>query len=305
MTTPTFERPLLPVATVDDAAATCETIRPYVHGRTSEIVFVHVIERGNNYPAKAPLEAMEDRATEIFDRVYDAFADDPNIVRTELRYASDVIEEIFTVADDVGASTVGFTPRPGNRLSKLLSRNRSRKLVARSHRPVTVFPSPERNRLLLAETTADPLLEADGRDEILVPFDCSSEAETALEYACMTHPGSAITTLHVVRKQGSGVYESMTGSPSSDYEEIEREERRAVDRLFERAKSIGAEHETSIETVTVIGSVANGVITYAEQQDVELIVLGRPGESSLSSRLLGSTTKTIIDGAPVAVTVVT
>ncbi|MFP8952712.1 universal stress protein [Natrialbaceae archaeon A-arb3/5] len=129
---------IVPVANEQDARVTCEALESTIDRPIEEITVVHVIEKTEGYMDKAPLEARQEQAERIFTIVEDRFADGPTI-RRELRYGPDVVDEILAAADDVGATAIGFTPRPSGRLHRLLSGNNSYRLITESEQPVVVF----------------------------------------------------------------------------------------------------------------------------------------------------------------------
>ena len=133
----------VPIATEDDARATCDSLESVVD-RIETLTVVHVIEKTDGYPDKAPLEARRAQADLIFSIVEERFADGPAI-RRELRYGTDVVDEIVAAAADVDATAVGFRPRPGGRLRRLLSGSASYRLITECERPVVVFSRLDSN----------------------------------------------------------------------------------------------------------------------------------------------------------------
>jgi nucleotide-binding universal stress UspA family protein len=131
-----FDRVVLPVASVEDAVATCRAARPYL---TGSVVAVHVIEKAGGAPDKASVEQREEVAEEIFEAVHDAL-DDGRTVETDLRYGTDVSETIFAAAKDHDASAIVITPRGGSRWVRLLTGDVSLDLVTETDRPVVVLP---------------------------------------------------------------------------------------------------------------------------------------------------------------------
>ena len=131
-----FDRVVIPVASVEDAVATCRAARPYL---TGSVVAVHVIEKAGGAPDKASPEQREEVAEEIFDAVHDAL-DDDRTVETDLRYGTDVSETIFAAAADHDASAIVITPRGGSRWVRLLTGDVALDLVTETDRPVVVLP---------------------------------------------------------------------------------------------------------------------------------------------------------------------
>lgn len=131
-----FDSVVLPVASVEDAEATCRAASPYL---TGTVIAVHVIEKAGGAPDKASVEQREERAEEIFDVVHDAL-DDGGTVETDLRYGTSVSDTIFAAAEDHDASAIVITPRGGSRWVRLLTGDVALHLVTETDRPVVVLP---------------------------------------------------------------------------------------------------------------------------------------------------------------------
>lgn len=135
-----FDRPLVPVANADDAAATADAVLPHVAAVGGRAVFVHVIEKAGGAPDKASVEQREDLADELFALVREAGEDAGVEVETNLRYGTDVADTIIDAAHDVGATCIAFTPRGGSRWWDLFSGDTRKSLVTESDLPVVTLP---------------------------------------------------------------------------------------------------------------------------------------------------------------------
>ncbi|MEF8784728.1 MAG: universal stress protein [Haloarculaceae archaeon] len=131
-----FERVVLPVASPEDARASCRAARDYL---TGTVVAVHVVEKGGGAPDKAGVEQREEYAEEIFDAL-DECLDEGRTVETEIRYGTDVAETIFDAAADHDASAIVITPRGGSRWIRLLTGDVALDIVTQANRPVVVLP---------------------------------------------------------------------------------------------------------------------------------------------------------------------
>jgi nucleotide-binding universal stress UspA family protein len=134
-----FDRVVVPVASPEDAVATCRAAGPYL---TGTVVAVHVIEKGGGAPDKAGVEQREEYAEEIFDAMGDCL-DDGRTLETEIRYGTDVAETIFEAASDIDASSIVVTPRGGSRWVRLLTGDVALDIVTQTDRPVVVLPDVE------------------------------------------------------------------------------------------------------------------------------------------------------------------
>ena len=141
-------------------------------------------------------------------------------------------------------------------------------------------------------------------ERTLVPVDGSELSLKAIEHACTEHPEAEITVVHVLESPTSGVYESLTGGSSGDFEDSERQRRIEVEELLEEVTALADEQGISIATETLTGNVANAILTYGEETDTDRIVIGRSGRSSIERTLLGSVTESVSDNAKIPVTIV-
>lgn len=137
---------LVPIANENDAKVTCRELEVYLDSKVEIITVVHVIEKAGGYMDKAPLAAREEQAEAIFSIVEEYFDKGPQI-RRELRYGTDVIEEIVAAADEFDVSAIGFTPRSGGRIREFLGGDLAYRLITEGHYPVVVFPAGELNNL--------------------------------------------------------------------------------------------------------------------------------------------------------------
>ncbi|ELY56896.1 UspA domain-containing protein [Natronococcus amylolyticus DSM 10524] len=290
MTQPVFDRILLPIAEENHAVATCDAVRPYLTP-TGDIVVLHVIEKTEGGPDKAPIGARQEQADAIFEIVREELAGTGHDVRTELRYGTDVIDEILAAAEEVDTAAIGFTPRPGSRWIKLLSGDHAHRLTTETELPVLVFPHPEKKTPEISEA-AEPA--DDDSYRVLVPIDGSELSWKALEHACSVYLESDVTVLYVDSVGSPGVYDSMTSNPSFDANADDRRKKRQASRLFERARELATERGVELSTIALTGNVVKAIVTCAENTDTDLIVMASHGRVGLKQKLLGSTTEAVI-----------
>ena len=124
---------LLPVAHEADAEATARALEPYGPTRVTAL---HVVEKGGGTPDKTPVEQSEEVAAESYAAVRSVFPD----ADSHTAYGRDVAAEIFAAADEVGANSIAYRSRGGNRLMQFLSGDVSLRLVTKSTRPVIALP---------------------------------------------------------------------------------------------------------------------------------------------------------------------
>ena len=137
-------RILLPVANEEDATRTCKAITEHLskEANTTDVVAVHVIEKADGAPDKAPLAAREEQAERIF-RIIEQFLHPLGYdVETRMLYGTDVLQSLLDVAADAEVTSVLFVPRPSGRLTRLLTGDLSSQLVLESPVPVITLPQP-------------------------------------------------------------------------------------------------------------------------------------------------------------------
>lgn len=89
--------------------------------------------------------------------------------------------------------------------------------------------------------------------------------------------------------------------PPGTQEKLENRSRK----ILEDAARIFSEKNFEAKTILEIGTVpANNIIEQAENEKVDMIVLGSTGSSGLKKTLLGSTASKVVSSAPCSVTVV-
>lgn len=137
---------------------------------------------------------------------------------------------------------------------------------------------------------------------VLVAFDDSTQAMTALEYALDHHTDARITALTVLNPIDAG-YSTEAAIPTGGGEWYESEKQAAENR-FEEADDLAAEYDAELETEIEVGRPSRTIVRYAEENDVDHIVMGSHGRSGVARVLLGSVAETVVRRSPVPVTVV-
>lgn len=135
-----FNHVLIPVATANDARATCTALEPYLDS-VETVTAVHVIEKAGGAADKAPLEKRQQDGLEILSMV-ESILDSESTVETDVIYGTDVVETIFDAAVDADAEAVVFRARGGSRIVQLLAGDTTRKLVTDPVVPVVSLPIP-------------------------------------------------------------------------------------------------------------------------------------------------------------------
>lgn len=136
---------------------------------------------------------------------------------------------------------------------------------------------------------------------ILVAFDESPQASAALRHALSTFPDSDVHVLHVTDPRE---WSSMNESGGFYSEEMHEQAQESANALLEQAESIAEEYETDVTTATQDGRAAGAIVRYAEDHDVDHVILGSHGRRGLSRFLLGSVAEQVARRSPGSVTII-
>jgi nucleotide-binding universal stress UspA family protein len=148
----------------------------------------------------------------------------------------------------------------------------------------------------------------------LVPVDGSRYSRDAAEYAVgiakLTH--AKVTALHVVHlppyaftysgSEGISPVAIPTPLPLALTEDEKKAAKKIVDDVKELGKKVGVEMETKI--LERQPSVPDAIIQFAEENSIDLIVMGTKGKTGIKRFLLGSVTESVVHHAHCPVLVV-
>ncbi len=135
---------------------------------------------------------------------------------------------------------------------------------------------------------------------LLVPLDGSPQSTEALDYALATFPDAHLTLAHVLTPADSGVgADGLLTDPSG----IVAEQRDRAEALFEEAEATTGDNHT-VDRELLAGRPATEIVSYAEDTDIDGIVMGSHGRDGAARLLLGSVSETVVRRSPVPVTVV-
>lgn len=140
------------------------------------------------------------------------------------------------------------------------------------------------------------------RRHVLVPIDGSPQAEAALEFALEEIDDATFTALTVLDPAEAGAGTEVGMAAHGD-EWMAAAEDRAEERL-QRAEERAEEFGRDLRTATAVGRPSRSIVEYAEDEDVDQIVMGSHGREGISRVLLGSVAENVVRRSPVPVTVV-
>jgi nucleotide-binding universal stress UspA family protein len=136
---------------------------------------------------------------------------------------------------------------------------------------------------------------------ILVAYDESPQAQAALEHALTGFPDAEITVLHVSDPREWVYGDSMGGYYSEAAFEQARE---SAEELLAGAEATAGEHDRTVETVVETGQTPGTIVNYAEEHDVDHVVIGSHGRTGLSRFLLGSVAERVARRSHTSVTII-
>lgn len=257
------------------------------------ILLVHVVEPFADHTEAGGYtthryEQEIDSAETMLGEVTDSLPEGTS-VETEIRYGRPA-HEIVAVADesDVDGIVMGSHGREGAK--RLLLGSIAESVVRRAPVPVTV--------------ARDSGAADRGRPEkVVVPFDGSDESKRALLYALAEYPEAETTAVYAVYPPPD-VRESDPDTLPEELEDWSGHVDAHIQGILDLAVEHAEEEGYSVETDTVTGEPARGIVEYADEHDTDLIVMGSHGRDGLKRLVLGSVAETVARRAPTSVTVV-
>lgn len=254
------------------------------------VVLLHVIEpvaeqTGGPYTGANYKQELETAETMLED-VRDTY-DEAERIETSVEYGRPVHGVVSNLTENRFDHVVmGSHGRDG--ASRLLLGSVAETVARRSPVPVTVVRSPPES---------DTAIE-----QVLVPFDASAMSKRALEHALDQFDGATITALYVAYPTNEE-YES--GDSTFDvFDNWEDERTEHVESVLSTADEIASERGRSVDTESIDGTPADAVVEFADEHELDHVVLGSTGRDGLTRLLLGSVAETVIRRSPVSVTVV-
>jgi len=241
------------------------------------VVDYRIVQTGPEY------DEWEDDAAETVESVADRVESDgvaaERAVRTDVPHNAILS---YATEEDIDLVVMGTHGRTG--VERYLLGSVTEKVVRRSDTPVLTVRTPDDGDVTFPYT------------DVLVPTDESRGATAAVSPAvdiAGTY-GATLHSLSVVDTRSLGIDVRST----SIADELEREARNAVDAVEERANSASV---PKTETVVDYGLPSDFIRTYAETNDIDLVVMGTHGRSGISRYLLGSVAEHLVRTSPVPV----
>jgi nucleotide-binding universal stress UspA family protein len=135
---------------------------------------------------------------------------------------------------------------------------------------------------------------------VLVAYDGSEPAWEAVEYALDEHSDDEVVLLRVVELAGGATdagLELVREQLRDRREEVSASTAEELDELLEGS-------DVDVDLTTVIGEPEEEIVGYADEHEVDHIVVGSYGRGGVSRVLLGSVAETVARRSAVPVTIV-
>ncbi len=138
---------------------------------------------------------------------------------------------------------------------------------------------------------------------ILFCTDFSESADAAFEFAldaAVRRPGSTLYLLHVIHEPDAQFWKSYI----AEVDNVDTAAKQAIDAKVAAAYLPRVPQGQNLKVEFRIGAEAASILEFAKAMQVDVIVLGRHGHSSLGKTLFGSVAEKIVRKAECAVLVV-
>ncbi|WP_114576118.1 universal stress protein [Saliphagus sp. LR7] len=131
---------------------------------------------------------------------------------------------------------------------------------------------------------------------ILLAYDGSPAAETALDLAVSRYGGDELVALYVAEVDPTTYDASAFGGGTDDVPDSDEAEA-VLEEARERAVREGYELETDV----IQGTPSDVIAEYAGEHGFDQIVMGTHGRQSISEMIVGSTAEQVVRNSPVPV----
>jgi nucleotide-binding universal stress UspA family protein len=267
----------------------------------SEIVLVNVVENLSGYAYGARVRTLlaetfqhqhEEAAKNLLRRMHARLEPSVSVVRQELMHGH-VADRITALAESEKANLVVLGARGVNALERFLLGSTSEKVIAYAGCSVLVGHHSETETVPVAEATSKPL-------RILVACDGSKHSEAGLDQiASLRLRDQAEVQLVTVQTLVTSFRMDVMQQMSNEWQEERKHASELLEVAAERLRSSGVLNvRTRVQEGT---NIAEELLRIADHDQVDLIVIGASGKSSVDRFLLGSVSKRLVRHAPCSV----
>ncbi len=273
-----YDRILIPTDGSDAATTAARAAIELARWFDADLHAIYVVEL-EPFPVVFD-DAMSELArhgNETLDTIAD-WAYDANVetTTTVVENGEPVHEAIIDYTDDhdIDLTVMGTHGRTG--VGRVLLGSVAEQTLRKSSVPVMTVHS---------ETIVDSTF-----DSILVPFDGSKGSHGALDHALdLARETSA--TLHFINVVDHAVVAGGDYNAGMVLDALKQSGEQALESVVERVEEVGVDVG---EASVVVGSPFREIVDYADEADVDCIVMGTRGRSGINRVLLGSVTERVI-----------
>jgi len=135
---------------------------------------------------------------------------------------------------------------------------------------------------------------------VLVAYDGSRPAQEAVEHAVTRYADEEIVLLRVLE-----VSSGMLSAGVDMFQEWLKTEREEVaTEVTEEVEELIDASDVEFRMETAVGEPAREIVEFAEENDIDTIIVGNHGREGVSRVLIGSVAERVVRRAPMTVTVV-
>lgn len=138
---------------------------------------------------------------------------------------------------------------------------------------------------------------------ILFCTDFSENADFAFDFAldaAVRRPGCSLYLLHVIPEADAQFWKSYI----YEVEGVDDKAKRDIDEKIQTAYRSRTPASVNLHVEMRIGKDSQQILAFAQEKDVDLIILGRQGSSALEKALFGNVTEKVVRKAECAVLIV-
>ncbi len=143
--------------------------------------------------------------------------------------------------------------------------------------------------------------------KVLAPLDGSELAEHTLEHLKVLLKGCEapeVIILRVIEPLPAQTLSTFSHTSSPILTEMENKNRQAAKRYVRNIADRLKKDNINAIPVTLEGTAADEILDYANNNNVEMIIMSSHGRSGIKRWLLGSVTKKVLDHSPIPVLIV-
>ena len=222
-------------------------------------------------------QRLMDQAREQLQRLADEIAQPQDVPASVRLSVATVLSEITAQADSIDADLLVMGARGENFMRHLLLGSTSERLLRRTSRPILVVKQ----------------LPIDDYRRVLLPVDFSPWSREALMLAQKLAPRAELILLHAFDVP----FESKLHYAGVEEHVVNDCRARAKKASFERLRALAAEaglDPGATNYRVLYGDATRHIIEQEQEEDCDLIVLGKHGQSAFEELLLGSVTKHVL-----------